>query len=94
MINLSDVLMIEMTPGQKEALEIRTRSRCIEEGRAAFLLGVKKSRCPPFRNPVMEEEWRFGWDCEKQDRKAKLPRSRRIFHPEVMEKRARDAACK
>jgi hypothetical protein len=88
MFDLLNIPICELTPAQKKAREIRIRSACIEEGRNSFLAGFKLSACPPFRDPMMAEEWKFGWQCEKDDREMKLPRSRRIFHPEMMERKA------
>ena len=79
---------MKLTPRQQWAQDIRTESACIENGRAAFLLGWPLSNCPPFRDPRMSEWWTLGWRCERSDREEKRPRDQRLWHPDVMEQKA------
>ena len=87
--HLEDVPIFPGTPAQQKAARTRQESKTIEDGRNAFLAGAPLSACPPFKDPEVAEWWRWAWNAEKSDRAAKQPRDRRLFHPEVMEKRAR-----
>jgi len=51
--------------------EERTRDLLIAEGRAAFRAGLPVTKCPPFKDPDMGIDWRFGWRWEQEDEAAR-----------------------